>query len=266
MGLAIDTIAGYATNPGTAGAAVTLSTGDSLTIRNFASTDFCRLVGITRVGATEGFVEVTSPLLHDNVRGIRFTTSESPSTFLMPRDVGQPLQPSDTLAVTVSGGTAEVDQAVLQVFYSNVLGTSARLHAWADIAGNIKNIKPLEVDSAVNGAKGTWVDTVITTTENLLHVNSDYAVLGYVTDTALAAVGIKGQETGNLRVTGPGVTAVDDTADYFIRTSQRHNLPMIPVFSGVNAGSVYVSAVQDGATASAKLQLVLAELVQPLAS
>lgn len=266
MGLGWDSISTYKVNPGSSGAAVTIATGDSLTIRNFADTDEARLVAITRVGATSGFVQVKSPLMHDDVRGIEFTTAETPSTFLMPRDVGQKVYPSDTLSVTISGGTAETDLAVLSVFYNNLPGAAARLHPWSDIAGNIKNIKPLEVICNVSGTEGEWTDTVITTTEDLLHVNSDYAVLGYVADTALAAVGVKGQETGNLRVTGPSVTSVDDTSDYFIRMSQYHGLPMIPVFSGINKGSVYLSAVNDGATSAAILQLVLAELTTKLAS
>jgi hypothetical protein len=266
MGLAIDTICTFKANPGSSGAAAVVATGDSLTIRNFAPTDFAKLESITRFGTTTGFVEVTSPLLHDNVRGIKFTTAESPSTLLLPKDVGQPIQPSDSLAVTISGGTAETDVAILRLYYSNVLGTAARLHSWGDISGNVKNIKPLEVDCNASGTVGQWTDTVITTTEDLLHVNSDYAVLGFITDTSLAAIGVKGQETGNLRVCSPGTTTTDDTSDYWIREDERMGAPHIPVISGINKGSIFASVVNDGATASVKVQLVLAELVNKLAS
>lgn len=266
MGLAVDTISTFVANPGAAGAAVTVATGDSLTVRNFASTDFAKLTRIIRVGATEGFVQVLSPLLHDDVRGVRFQTAESPSILVFPMDVGQPLEPSDTLAVTVSGGTAETDQAVLQVYYSNVLGTAARLHMWGDISGNIKNIKILDTVCNASGTQGQWTDTVITTTEDLLHVNSDYAVLGTICDQSLAAIGIKGQETGNLRVCTVGTTTTDDTSDAFIKESQRLGVPYIPVISPLNKGSIFASVVNDGSHASVHVQLVLAELVSRLSS
>lgn len=266
MGLAVDTISTFVANPGAAGAAVTVATGDSLTVRNFAATDFAKLTKIIRVGATEGFVQVTSPLLHDDVRGVRFQTAESPSVLSFPRDIGQPLQPSDTLAVSVSGGTAETDQAVLQVYYSNVLGTAARLHMWGDIAQNVKNVKIVDTVCDASGTQGQWKDTVITTTEDLLHVNSDYAVLGVLCDQNLAAVGVRGQETGNLRVCTVGTTTTDDTSDAFIRESEKLGVPYIPVFSPLNKGSIFASVVNDGSHASVHVQLVLAELTSRLSS
>src|SRR5487761_319936 len=76
---------------------------------------------------------------------------------------------------------------------------------------------------------------------NLLHANTDYAVLGYLADVAVAAVGIKGQETGNLRICGPATVLTQDTTDYFIRQALRSGRPHIPVFNSANAGSVYAS-------------------------
>lgn len=266
MGLAVDTISTFVANPGSAGAAVTVATGDSLVVRNFAPSDFAKLTKVIRVGATEGFVQVLSPLIHDDVRGIRFITTETPSVLSFPQNIGQPLQPSDTLAVTVSGGTAETDQAVLQIYYSNVLGTAARLHMWGDISGNIKNVKILDTVCDASGTQGQWKDTVITTTEDLLHVNSDYAVLGVMSDIALAAVGVRGQETGNLRVCTVGTTTTDDTSDAFIRESERLGVPYIPVISPLNKGSIYASVVNDGSHATCHIQLVLAELVSRLST
>jgi len=266
MGLAIDTIVGHATNPSTTVTAATMASGDSLTVRSFGPGAYARLEKVIRAGATSGIVQVRSPMFHDNVRGIRFTSAEDPSTFLLPPDVGQPLTSQDTLIMELTGGTAETDLGILAVYYSNVMGTAARLHSWGDISGNIKSIKPVEVDCTASATIGTWVDTVATATENLLHANTDYAVLGYVTDVEVAAVGVKGQETGNLRICGPGTTATDDTSDYYIKWSQRENTPHIPVINAANIGSVYASVVDDEASTAVRVQLILAELASNLAS
>src|SRR5579863_1370037 len=132
MGLAIDTPAFIATNPGASAAGVFV-TGDSGVIRNFAGTDRALLAELFRQGVTEGLVAVRSPLLHDAVRGVQFTPSETPSALLIPRRLLQPLRPQDTLSAFIGGGGAEVDMGAMQVWYSNLPGANARLHLWTDI-------------------------------------------------------------------------------------------------------------------------------------
>lgn len=261
---AIDTIVGKAVNPSTTQTAVTFASGDSGTIRNFAAPDTAILDRVTRVGATAGNVRILSPLLHDNVRGITFTSSETPTDFLMPRWVPQYLKTQDTLAVSVTGGAAESDLASLSIYYSNVGGGSARLHNLGDVAPLINAIKPLTVAVTNSATIGTWTDTVITTTENLLQANTDYAVLGYVTDTALGLIGIKGLETQNFRIAGPGPTSTRDTEDFFVKWSNERGTPHIPVINSANAGSTFVSTVDNTASSTANVQLILGRLSQNL--
>jgi hypothetical protein len=265
VGLAIDTFAGSALNPGAAGAAVVIAQGDTNVVRNFNQAAGAQLMKIIRGGATAGFVRVRSPLLHDPVQGIRFFTSQTPSMFLFPQETGQTLRASDTLTVEVSGGAAETDVVGVQVYYKDLPGSAARLHSWGEISGNIKNIKPVVV-AVATGAVGTWADTLITATENLLHANTDYAVLGYVVDVATAIVGFKGTDTGNFRICGPGSTDASDTADFFIQRSLREGLPYIPVFNAANAGATFVSTFHNGGTQNVNVSLVLAELTQNLAN
>lgn len=265
MGYAIDTVGFVATNPGASAAAVA-SIGDSFTIRSFAPTDFARLTSVRRQGVTEGKVQLLSPLFHDNVRGITFTPSESPTAELKGQRLMQPLKSQDTLVVNIGGGAAEVDAGAFSVFYSNLGGASARLHSWADIVSLIKNVKPLEVDFNTAATAGQWADTLITTTENLLHANTDYAVLGFVTDIAVCSMGIKGTDTGNLRVTGPGVVRSEVTSSYFADLAAETGLPQIPVFNAANAANTFLSCLAVAAGAAIKGQLVLAELSQNLAN
>lgn len=260
MGVAAETIAFFATNPGAGGAAATMATGDSNRVRTFAQTTPSKLIAACRQGVTEGFLQIASPALHDNVRGIRFITSETPTSFALPRQIGQPLVPGDTLNITLAGGGAEVDAGALTFFYGDLSGIAARLHGWSDIAGQVEHVKVLEVDFNTAAVAGQWQDTVITTTEDLLNADRSYAVLGYSTDIAMVAVGIKGQETGNVRLCGPGITRTDDTSDYFAEMSELFGVPMIPVISANNKGSIFVSAAAVQVGAAAKVCLYLGRL------
>lgn len=257
---AIDTVVGHAANPSTTFTAVTFNSGDSGSVRSFAPTDTCFLERVSRTGTSSGAVRILSPLLHDNVRGITYTTPESPAVFLMPQGRGQQVRPQDTLTVQVTGGTAETDVVALSLYYSNLPGATARLKNWGDIQALIKNIKPVEVDVTNSATIGIWTDTLITATENLLKANTDYAVLGYVTDTVQAVVAVKGSETGNLRVGGPGTTASDDTAFYFVDWSNREGTPHIPIINAANANALFVSTCDSVASSTPKVQLQLAEM------
>lgn len=262
---AIDTILVSATNPGAGGiVGSTTNSGDTLSVRNFNPPDTAYLENIIRMGTTAGFVQVQSPLLHDNVQGIRITPSESPSVFSLPAEMTQTLQAQDTFQVTIAGGAAEADIAVLSLYYTNLPGAAARLHSQGDIAGNIKYIKPLRVAVTSSATVGTWTDTVITTTENLLHANKDYAVLGYMDNAAYGAIGIKGIDTGNLRVAGPGSTQELVTTDFFVNMSNETGRPHIPVFNAANANGTFVSICAATASVAGVVELILAELVTNL--
>lgn len=263
---AIDTVVGHAANPGATFTGVTFNSGDSGAVRSFPATNSARIERVLRGGATSGAVRVLSPRLHDNVRGITFTSPESPSIFMMPQKIGQTVYPQDTLTVQLTGGTAETDLAALSIYYDSLPGSDARLHNWGDIASLITEIKPLEVDVTNSATIGTWTDTVITTTEDLLIANRDYAVLGYVTDTSISLVGIKGTETGNLRIAGPGTTATDDTSQFFVDWSDREGTPHIPVINSANKGAIFVSTADVVASTTPKVQLILALLSSNLPS
>jgi hypothetical protein len=265
MGLAIDTIVTSAINPGAGPTAfTTAASGDSLQVRNFPDSAQAKLIQMTRRGATTGFFRVRSPFLHDNVRGIMFTSGQTPSMWSIPMEVAQPLYGQDTLIAEGSGGAAETDLGILTVYYSDLIGAAARLHMRGDIVGSIKSIKNLTVAVTTSATIGQWTDTVITTTEDLSHANRDYAVLGYITNVALGYVAIKGADTSNLRVGGPGSTSMEFTSDYFIAQSDYHGLPFIPVFNSANKGSTFVSTVDSAASTAATITLVLAELNTPL--
>lgn len=268
MGLAYDSILGAVTMPTASPvlADMTAASGDSFTVRSFAQTDMGILEQIIFKAAHTATVRVKSPLLCDNVEGIQFISAQAPAVRSLPMDQGQRLYPQDTLEVQGDGTASDVIAAVLNVYYTNLPGAASRLHAWGDIAPIIKAIKVLEVAATTNATAGEWEDTSLTTTEDLLVANTDYAVLGYLTDVAVLAVGIKGPDTGNLRVTGPATTLLQNTDDYFIRESLRSGRPHIPVFNSANKNNTYLSSCDSAASTAIKGQLVLAQLSQNLSS
>lgn len=267
MGLAWDTILTSAINPGAGPAAFTGAvSGDSTVVRNFAPTDVAYLEHLIRRGAAVGLARVRSALLADNVTGIQYFTGETPSVFMLPRERGEQLQPQDNLIVEGSGGAAETDLILLGIYYTNLLGASARLHSWGDVSPLIKHIKPVHVAVVASATIGQWKDTLITASENLLAANTDYAVLGYGTDVALGAVGIKGQDTANLRVCGPGTTLMEDTGDFFVQMDEDTGRPHIPVINSANQGSTFVSVADQAAGTAANVTVILAELSQNLPS
>lgn len=267
MGLAFDTVLVSAVNPGAAGiVGTTAPSGDTLTVRNFAQTDSAFLENIIRMGTTAGFVGVTSPLLHDPIFGIRITPGESPSLFSLPPYQTQSLQPQDTFTVTIAGGAAETDIALLQLYYTNLPGSQARLHMPGDIQGNVDNVKPLRVAVTSSATVGAWTDTVITTTENILHANTDYAILGYMSNTALGCVGIRGIDTGNLRAAGPGATLELGTTDFFVKMSMATGRPHIPVFNAANANGTFASVCAATASVAAVVEFICVELHTNLTS
>jgi hypothetical protein len=260
MGLAIDTVGFSAVNPGAAGAAVTLAAGDSLRIRNASQSADVRLLWVARQGAAAGFVQLLSPMLHDDNIGIKLFSPADVGTPLLPQDVGQPLIPSDTLVVNLSGGAAETDAGAMGVYYSDLPGSSADLRRWDDIKGAIVHIKPIEV-ATTTAAAGTWKDTNLNTTDATLKSGTYYGVLGYLTDTVVTAVGLKGAATGNYRHCGPGSIDVTSTSDWFVSLNKRSGLPAIPVINGTDAPAIQVSVLGTQAAAVAvNVTMILAQL------
>lgn len=211
---------------------------------------------------------IRSPLLHDNVQGIRVYGGSIPTGPQLPYQFSQPLNPQDTLIFELSTA-ASTGKALgcAQIYYPQLPGVMARLYDAATIDPLIRNIKPMvvQVGSGANTA-GQWYDVVATTTENLLHANTDYAVLGILTDVAVAAIAVKGPDTGNLRVACPGILLPSVTANYFRDMANETGYPYIPVINSANINGTFLSIISSAATSAAlNGVLVLGELRQNLA-
>jgi hypothetical protein len=264
MGVAYDTILAFSTQAGAAAfpTALAAAQGDNLTIRGTVGESKAYLEAFIAASNAGGQkFRVSSPLLHDNVTGLTFAGAENPAPFLLPAQTYVELNEQDTLSVSGSCAAATTITAGLVVRYPNIRGVQADLYHWRDIKDDIKFLKSIEVDlNAI--AVGAWTDTVVTVTENQLHADASYAVLGYQTSQAIDIVGVKGIATGNLRYCGPGVATTLDISSYFIYQSEEGGDASIPVFQANDRNSFYVSAANHAAIggAAASVYLLVAEL------
>jgi hypothetical protein len=256
----MDLQAGYATNPGSTITALTPSPNDSFVVKSFAPSANAYLEQLIRGGGEQGIIRVRSPLMHDYVQGIRFSCPIGVAGNLLGEIVNQPLYTQDTLVVEVTGGASATDIGVIGIYYTDLGGASARLAMPGDISGRVRNIVGMEVDVTSSASIGTWTDTVITATEDVLHANTDYAVLGYTCNAPITAVALRGPDTSNLRVGGHGIGFPELTHDYFVRMSDLTGLPHIPVINSANKGGTYLSCVHYAASTAIGVTFIMAEL------
>lgn len=263
-GRAVDTVLCFSTQAGAAGfpTALAATGGDSLTVRGTVAESKAKLMAfITQSDAAGNKFRITSPLLHDNVTGLTWVAPENPAQFLIPEYVGVELNEQDTLLVSGQCGAATTITAGLVIAYDNLRGTDADLYRWHDISSDIAKIKVVEIDLGAI-AVGAWTDTLITNTEDQLHADKSYAVLGYSVNTPIALVGIKGVATGNLRMCGPGFAGTISLSDYFVEMSEYHQQPYIPVFQANDRRAFNISAANGAAKGGGAVivSLVCAEL------
>lgn len=263
-GKAVDTVLLFNTQAGAGAFPQTLNpaSGDSLTIRGTVGESRARIMAfITQSDAAGNKFRITSPLLHDPNTGLTYVAPENPSQFLIPEYASVAVEQQDTLTVQGQCGAATTITAGLVISYDDIRGTDADLYRWGDISGDVKTVKAVEVDlNAI--AVGAWTDTAITTTEDQLHANRSYAVLGYSVSQSIALVGVKGIATGNLRHCGPGFAGTISISDYYVEMSEYHRMPYIPVFQANDRRSFFVSAANGAAVGGgvAKVSLIVAEL------
>ncbi len=263
---AIDTIAFGNNVAGSSYGATTLASGDSRQVRNFPDSANAWLIGAfsQHVTSAQPF-RIRSPLLHDNVQGLRFFPGELVSPGELDPPLSQRLYAQDELIVEASTAAATgVAEIALPIYYEQLPGAQARLYTPGDVDGLIRNIKPVLVTIAGVGFNA-WTGALLNSVEDLLHANTDYAVLGYTTDQGVCAVAIRGIDTANLRVAGPGVTRHEETRAYFRRLSYILGLPTIPVINSANVGATFVDVIAAAApAANPNIIVYLGELAQRL--
>lgn len=264
MGHAVDTVLAFSTQAAASAfpTALAAASGDSLVVRGTKGETKGHLIALLAgADAAGNKFRITSPLLHDNVTGLTWRSPENPAMMLVPEYTSVELNELDTLTVQGQCGAATTITAGLVIQYDDIRGQDAQLFRWSDIKGDIKYLKSIEVDlNAI--AVGAWTDTPITTTEDQMHADKSYALLGYTVNPAVDIIGFKGIATGNLRFCGPGASQTLDLSNYYVRMSDLHDMPYIPVFQANDRKGIYISAANHAAVAggASVASIIVAEL------
>lgn len=261
MGKAMEVITGRVLNPGATITALTANTNNSFTIRSFPDQSPAYLSGLWAQNASAGIVRVRSPRMHDNVQNIRYRSPAALIRDFLPDDVQQRLYPNDPLTFEMSGGGAETDSAAFLAYYTDLPGIDARLSMWEQVKPRVRNMLTVEVPVVGPTTAGDWSPgTAITALTDLLKSDTDYALLGWQTDTQCLAVAVSSADTGNLRIGGPGTTESIETRDWLISLGKALAMPTIPILNSNNRGSTQTFVALNTAGGTINVSLTLCEL------
>lgn len=260
MGTAMEIITGRATNPATF-TSVTMATNDSNTVRNYNPGAAAYLLNGWGLGATKGITRVHSARMHDNVQGLKSAFAAATPVPIFPLGMRQVLVAQDTLTIEIQDGGTETDMVSYLMYYTDLPGVQARLYNWSEIAPRAIQYMGTEVDITTGSTAGDYGGAVaINNTFDQFKANTDYAILGYVTDTAMLSVGIRSADLGNLRVGGPGTNNKIDTRRWFLDLNEKTGLPTIPVFNSANKANTLVDVVHNATGTAVVVELICAQL------
>lgn len=260
MPKALEIIGGLATAPSTTFTALTAFSGNSFTVRNAPVN--AKLVGIWNQNQTAGQVRLRSPRMHDNVQGLRLEAQAAPVN-LPSRRLYQELYPQDALTFEMTGSATagDIEQGFLQIYYPDLPGISANLIDSTELAKRGVNTIGIE-NTITTGTSGGWSGEELLTSEfDLLKANTEYAIVGAVIQSgAFGAVRWRCSDFGNLGVGIPGESTNPCLSSYFLDLSDDYGLPLIPVFSSANKGSLLIDAATDENGADPIISTILVEL------
>lgn len=265
MGRAMEVVAGFATNPGATLTTLTPSTNTSFTIRGTDTSKNTWFASAWAFNATAGELVIKSPRLHDNVQGIRNRVTAAFTTPLVSTPYQyafkQRLFAQDNLTVQISGGGAELDTAAMVVLYEDLAGVAGRFIDIPTLTKSGVNYVTAEVTITAVATGNFGGAVAINSTFDTLKANTDYAILGGMTDTRGCVVGITGVDVGNLRVGFPAEPTLRDvTNDWFVNLSAAVGLPYIPVINSANKSATTVDVQTTGTGGTYIVNLLLVEM------
>ena len=265
MGLAIETIAGRATNPGAAlpGAQLTNNTGSSFTVRAASQESGPQLEAIWAKGGTAGVFNIHSPRMHDNTTGISIPYPINQPIDELAELPASPLFANDPLLAFITGGAAETDCGFATIRYPDLDGIAAVLATETEVIPRVKNLLTVRVTVTGAATLGDWsAGTAINATDDKLHADETYGVLGMIPTATVGALAIQGPDTGNLRVGMPGLNSLlsFDSRYYFAKQSRLSGQPWIPVVKANNKAGTFIFQCDNLAGASNDVFVILAEL------
>lgn len=258
---AVQILTGRVTNAGATITALTMNTGDVVTVRSTEGGGNVALEQMWGQSATGGIARVRSPRMHDAAQGIRLRVPAALPKPLMPMQSRQTLYSQDQLIIESSGGGAETDLLALLLYYDNLPGINANLATWDQIAPRIVNYHGVESNLTTSATAGQYGGAqALSANFNTLKRNESYAILGYTIDAEAGTIGITGPDIGNLRIGGPGVVDPYVTGGWFVDMAQLIGKPMIPIIQSANVENTIVDIAATQVSAARNVTFMVAEL------
>lgn len=241
---ALEVLTGYATAPSTSDTALTMASGNSLTIRNTPGRAY--IVGAWGDFQADGIINIRSPRMHDNVRGIQFSVEAALVRNLI-GNFAQPLLAQDTLTVTCQGsGTGgDIETVSLLVYYDALPGSNGIFITPDELQRFGKNQMGIPNTLASGTSGGYSGEEAINAEADLMKANTYYALIGHTNAVQAATIRVRSVDFGNLGVGMPGDTEASRTGNFFVELSQRFRLPLIPVVNSANKGATLIDCAQD---------------------
>lgn len=272
MGIYLDSILTFKDNLTGGGARDTLAaaSGDSLSIRWFEEGTRVTLLDVWGGNnASKMDVFLRSPLMHDNTSGLRFAHMFNPTqsgadgnpNLYLPPAWKQPLVPTDTLVSEVLGTAADDVTVCHSIMYETPTMPGARFLSAEEVSVRTRNLVGIRVSPAPPGATSTWgTSEAISSDDDRLKANTDYALLGLTTDLPFTALKIFGPDTANLGIPIPGYRDESLTAGWFYAMAKRFQMPLIPVINSNNKGVTNTAVADVGGGTAPLISLLFAEL------
>lgn len=250
MGRALELISFQATAPG-AGAAFLAVPGNSLTLRDSRAPIWLVAFWQRRQGGP-AFTRLTSPLLHDAVVGMQFTSAAGVS--LNYRGKAQRLFAQDLITAFGSGSATagDIEQSCFLAAYEDLPGVNANLIEETELMRRGEEVYSWTNTLALGTAGGYSGAEAVNAEQDQFKAVMDYAIIGYEVSVAAAAVRWVSSDFGNLGVGGPagsagsaGTGSGELTANWFVDLSRITGMPLIPVFNSANKALTLVDGLTD---------------------
>jgi hypothetical protein len=258
----IDTVTATVTAAAVAGAAAAAVAGDSLLVRSTSAR--IRLLNMWIDTDALGFVQVTSPKLHDVTRGIRFRTQVHEPFPLLPYEAMQDLYPVDQLAVTIgsAAGAGKIDNLMMMLYYDDLAGAGATLIDVPTLQKRKAETVTVEYAPGAPASGNTYSGlAALNAQSDLLKRGSSYALVGYQLSANVTGITIRGADSSNFRIPMPGyVPAGFATGTWFYDLSNYFGLSLIPVFQAANSAGIFIEQISNDLLAAITATLIFVRL------
>ena len=266
-GPALDSIMGLLLNATGGGGwdALTAGSGDSFSIKSFPSGSRAFIVSVHGGNSTTKCdFSIRSPRMHDSTRGYRMAYEFNPTlsgadgnpAILWPWGLKQEVFSTDTLVFETLATANDDVNLVASIYYENLGGIDARLITPAEVKARTVNLLGNRVSPTAGATNLYGTAEAINADDDRFIADTDYALVGILTDLPTTSIGIKGPDTGNVRVAAPLHWSSKVLGSYFIDLSEALGLPCVPVVNSNNKSVTFVDTC-DAASSTAPLVTLL---------